>query len=250
MEVPVKDVSGVKDVNGVKHVNGVKGRNGVEVQSDLVEITGPLLYARSRHPVSKRIIDLVGALLGMIVVLPLGLLVALMIKLDSRGPALFCQTRMGRHGRPFKMLKFRTMYLDAEERLDDLLHANPALRAEYETYHKLQNDPRVTWIGRLLRKFSLDELPQLWNVIRGEMSLVGPRPYLPRERHKMNGAERVILNVTPGLTGYWQVHARNGVCFQERLEMDIHYIQVRSMWMDLTLMARTVSVVLHGKDAC
>ncbi len=244
MEVPVKDISDVKRLNEVKRLNGV--RNG----SDLVEITGPLVHTRSRQTLSKRVIDLVGAFLGILVTLPLGVLIALLIKLDSRGPALFTQIRMGRHGRCFKMLKFRTMYLDAEERLDDLLHANPALRAEYETYHKLQNDPRVTWIGRLLRKFSLDELPQLWNILRGEMSLVGPRPYLPRERHKMNGTERVILNLTPGLTGFWQVYARNGVCFQERIEMDIHYIRVRSMSMDLLLMARTVGVVLHGKDAC
>ena len=241
MEVPVKDVSEVKGLNDVK------GRNGAKNGHNHMATTRPLVHAPAR---SKRLIDILGALLGIVMTLPLGVLIALLIKLDSRGPALFTQIRMGRHGRSFKMLKFRTMYLDAEERLDDLLQANSALRAEYETYHKLQNDPRVTWIGRLLRKFSLDELPQLWNVLKGEMSLVGPRPYLPRERHKMKGTEHVILNVTPGLTGYWQVHARNGVCFQERLEMDIHYIRVRSMSMDLLLMARTIGVVLHGKDAC
>ena len=217
---------------------------------EVVEFKLARPHARPAGSVSKRALDVFGATLGLLVVFPLALLIALVIKLNSRGPVLFMQTRMGRHGRCFKMVKFRTMYLDAEARLDELLQANPALQAEYETYHKLQNDPRVTWIGRLLRKFSLDELPQLWNVLKGEMSLVGPRPYLPRERHKMNGSERIILNVTPGLTGFWQVYARNGVCFQERIKMDIHYIRVRSMTMDCHLIIRTVGVVLNGKDAC
>lgn len=217
--------------------------------SDVVKFKVPRPYGHSMGNVSKRVLDVVGAVLGMVAVLPLALLIALLIKLSSRGPVLFTQRRMGRHGRCFKMLKFRTMHLDAEVRLEALLQANPALQAEYQTYHKLQNDPRVTWIGRLLRRFSLDELPQLWNVFRGEMSLVGPRPYLPRERPLMNGTERVILNVTPGLTGFWQVYARNSVCFQERIKMDVHYIRVRSMTMDCHLIVRTVGVVLNGKGA-
>ncbi len=217
---------------------------------EVVDFKLPRTYVSPLGTLSKRVLDVVGALVGIVLVLPVGLCIGLMIKLNSRGPVLFTQTRLGRHGRCFKMIKFRTMHLNAEDRLSDLLQANPALRAEYETYHKLQNDPRVTWVGRLLRKFSLDELPQLWNILKGEMSLVGPRPYLPRERHKMNGSERLILNVTPGLTGYWQVYARNGVCFKERVKMDVHYIHNRSSSMDLHLMARTVSVVLNGKDAC
>ncbi|MFQ5570588.1 MAG: sugar transferase [Rhodothermales bacterium] len=199
---------------------------------------------------TKRVLDFTGAFISIMLFFPLGLLIALLIKLDSRGPVLFIQERMGQHGQGFKMLKFRTMYVDAEERLSELLHANPRLWREYETYHKLQHDPRVTWVGRLLRKYSLDEFPQFWNVLKGEMSLVGPRPYLPRERQKMDGAERIILKVPPGLTGFWQVHARNGVCFQDRLEMDIRYIQIRSMWLDILLMCRTFVVILRGKDAC
>ncbi len=216
---------------------------------EVVDFKVPRPYARSVGNLSKRVLDVIGAVLGIVAVLPLALLIALLIKLNSRGPVLFTQVRMGRHGRCFKMLKFRTMHLDAEARLEALLRANPALQAEYQTYHKLQNDPRVTWVGRLLRRFSLDELPQLWNVLRGEMSLVGPRPYLPRERPLMNGSERVILNVTPGLTGFWQVYARNSVCFQERIKMDVHYIRVRSMTMDCHLIVRTVGVVINGKGA-
>lgn len=218
--------------------------------SEVVEFKLPRAYTSSARALSKRALDVLGAAAGLLLALPLGLLIALLIKLDSRGPVLFMQTRMGRHGRYFKMVKFRTMHIDAEDRLGELLRANPVLKKEYETYHKIQDDPRMTRLGQLLRKYSLDELPQLWNILKGEMSLVGPRPYLPRERHKMNGAERVILNVTPGLTGFWQVYARNGVCFQERIKMDVHYIRIRSIRMDTHLLLRTVSVVLNGKDAC
>ena len=199
---------------------------------------------------SKRLLDVLGALCGLIVSLPLTLVIALAIKLDSPGPVLFTQTRLGRGGRAFRLIKFRTMYVDAEARLAELLRADAGLRLEYETFHKLQADPRVTWVGRLLRRYSLDELPQFVNVLRGEMSLVGPRPYLPRERRKMNGSERHILSVMPGLTGYWQVHARNGVAFEERVEMDLHYVHARSFRLDVDLLRRTVMVVLRGKHAC
>jgi len=225
MEVPLKDVS------------------------EVIEFKLPRAYVGSSGTRSKRLLDITGALLAAVLALPLGLLIVILIKLDSRGAVLFTQPRMGRHGRCFKMVKFRTMHLNAEAHLDAILHANPALKEEYETYHKLQQDPRVTRIGRLLRKYSLDELPQLWNILKGDMSLVGPRPYLPEERPRMNGAEREILNVTPGLTGFWQVYARNGVCFQERVHMDIYYIRIRSIWMDVLLLFRTIGVVLNGKDA-
>ncbi len=197
----------------------------------------------------KRVLDVAGAVVGLMLSFPLCLLIALLIKLDSSGPVLFTQTRMGRNSRCFKMLKFRTMYVDAEARLHTLLATNPALRAEYETYHKLQNDPRVTRVGRWLRKLSLDELPQLVNILQGQMSLVGPRPYLPTERHKMRGADRRILVVRPGLTGFWQVFARNRVGFQERIQMDLHYLRVQSLRMDLHLLWRTVGVVLRSRDA-
>jgi lipopolysaccharide/colanic/teichoic acid biosynthesis glycosyltransferase len=216
--------------------------------NELVELPLPQASPGAGISWSRRALDVAIAAVSLLLMLPVCLLIALLIKLDSRGPVLFTQTRMGRDGRCFKMIKFRSMHVNADEHLKEILAADPALRMEYETYHKLQKDPRVTRVGWLLRRFSLDELPQFWNVFRGEMSLVGPRPYLPHERHKMNGSERVILSVPPGITGYWQVHARNSVCFQDRLVMDLQYMQLRSLWLDLNLLSRTVVVVVRGED--
>jgi Undecaprenyl-phosphate galactose phosphotransferase WbaP len=197
----------------------------------------------------KRIVDIVVAGVGGLLISPLLLLIALLIKLDSPGPVFYFQDRLGKDGRRFKVVKFRTMYGDGEEVLAKLLAKNPELRAEYELNHKLRNDPRVTRLGRILRTFSLDELPQLWNVLKGEMSLVGPRAYLPRELPKMSGAEKLILKVLPGITGIWQVSGRNNVTFQDRLSMDIYYVRNWSIWLDLYILARTIWVVLTRKGA-
>src|SRR5262249_6467760 len=153
--------------------------------------------------------------------------------LDSRGSAFYRQDRLGRDGKRFRAMKFRTMYGDGEQRLKEVLDADPKLRAEYEEFHKLNDDPRVTRIGRVLRKYRLDELPQLWNVPLGEMSLVGPRPYLEREIPDMNQQEGIILRAMPGMTGMWQVSDRNATGFQERMKMDVHYVRNWSVWLDL-----------------
>ena len=159
-------------------------------------------------------------------------------------PVLYRQMRLGRDGRQFAAAKFRTMYGDGEARLKAILEANPKLAREYEEFHKLARDPRVTRIGRILRKYSLDELPQLLNVIAGEMSLVGPRPYLEREVKDMDGQEVVILRAVPGMTGMWQVSDRNSTGFAERLKMDVHYVRNWSPWLDIYLLARTFEVVI------
>jgi len=197
----------------------------------------------------KRAVDLSLTLLGGLLTLPLFLLVAIWIKLDSPGPVFYLQERLGKGGRRFMAIKFRTMYQNAEERLHQLLEQDPALREEYELFHKLKDDPRVTRAGRLLRKLSLDELPQLWNVLKGEMSLVGPRAYLPRELPAMVGTERIILRVLPGVTGLWQVSGRSEISFRGRLEIDIYYVRNWSIWLDLYILARTVWVVLFGRGA-
>ena len=198
---------------------------------------------------AKRILDLIGASIGLLVLAPLFLMLAVAIKLGSPGPVFFRQERLGRNGRIFHVIKFRSMYVDAEERLQEILDTDPERCAEYNVFHKLRDDPRVTAAGRLIRRYSLDELPQLWNVLRGEMSLVGPRAYLPRELPKMMGMERTVLQNPPGLTGLWQVSGRNALSFEERVRLDVHYMQNWSFWLDHYILIKTIPVVLTGDGA-
>jgi Undecaprenyl-phosphate galactose phosphotransferase WbaP len=198
----------------------------------------------------KRVFDLVTTVAVAALVSPLILVLALLVYLESRGGSVFFQDRrMGQDGRLFSCVKFRTMMPEAEELLQRLLEEDAELREEYIKYHKLRNDPRVTRIGRFLRKTSLDELPQLWNVLRGEMSLVGPRPYLPRESEEIGKTQNEILRVPPGITGLWQVSGRNHTSFSERVEMDAYYVRDWSIWLDLVLLARTGKIALFGRGA-
>ena len=197
----------------------------------------------------KRAVDIVGALIGLLLLSPLLAGIALWIRLDAPGAVFYRQERMGREGRIVTILKFRTMYEDADQKLAEILEQDPTLRREYEQYHKLQNDPRVTRIGRFLRRYSLDELPQILNVLRGDMSLVGPRAYMPSELEKMNGLARAVLQCPPGMTGLWQVSGRNRLSFSDRVNLDVHYIQNWSLWLDLYLLVRTGPVVFSGDGA-
>jgi Undecaprenyl-phosphate galactose phosphotransferase WbaP len=197
----------------------------------------------------KRFADVCGAALGLLVTAPLIAAIAALIKLDAPGPVFFRQERMGLGGRCFEVLKFRTMHTDAEAKLQAILDADPERRAQYEQYHKLDDDPRVTRIGAWLRRFSLDELPQLWNVLWGDMSLVGPRAYMPGELPKMNGLSRPVLQCPPGLTGLWQVSGRNNLDFSTRVDLDVHYMQNWTVWLDIYIALRTLPVVLTGEGA-
>jgi lipopolysaccharide/colanic/teichoic acid biosynthesis glycosyltransferase len=215
----------------------IAGVVGVEVRRQLL-LPGPRF--------AKRLMDLALAGVGGIFILPIIAALAILVRLDSKGGALYPQKRLGRDGVPFTALKFRTMHGDGEARLKAVLEADPKLRAEYEEFHKLAFDPRITRVGRVLRKYSLDELPQLWNVIRGDMSLVGPRPYLERELSDMKEHHHLILRSMPGLTGLWQVSDRNATSFAERLKMDVQYVRNWSPWLDLYVLARTFGVVIGG----
>ncbi len=210
---------------------------GVEVRQQLL-LPGPRL--------AKRIMDVALTCLGGIFVLPFLLLIAALIKLDSKGPVFYTQKRLGKDGTYFSAYKFRTMHGDGEARLKAILDADPALRAEYDIYHKLRKDPRVTRIGRILRKFSLDEFPQLLNVIKGDMSLVGPRPYIERELTEMSGQEKIILRAPPGMTGMWQVSDRNATSFAQRVQIDVYYVRNWSPWLDIHILAKTFGVVVKG----
>lgn len=197
----------------------------------------------------KRVFDASAALVVLAALLPFALLAAAFIKLDSRGPVFYRQHRLGQGGRIFHVFKFRSMYVGADKRLQEVLENDASARAEYERYQKLDDDPRVTPVGRYLRRTSLDELPQLLNVLRGEMSLVGPRAYLPSERPKMKDKDHVILRSLPGITGIWQVSGRSDLSFETRVDLDANYVRNWSLSFDLYLLARTVPVVLLGKGA-
>lgn len=206
--------------------------------------------ARSKKAlILKRTFDIIGSLVAMVVFAPLWFTIAVLIKLDSPGPVFYRQIRMTRGGRCFRLLKFRSMHVDADERLHDILNNDALLKREYERFHKLRQDPRVTRVGKLLRRYSLDELPQFWNVLFGDLSLVGPRAYMPSELSKMDGYDRVISQSRPGLTGLWQVSGRNDLSFEERIKMDVHYIHNWTLWLDLYLLARTAPVVMTGEGA-
>lgn len=216
------------------------GLLGLEVQEKLLK--------RSSQ-IQKRIFDIILASFLMLALSPLFVLLALLIKIDSKGKIFFKQERMGKNNSRFQIIKFRTMFEDAEHKLNDLLTENEDFRSEYEVYHKLRTDPRLTRIGKFLRKFSLDELPQFINVLKGDMSLIGPRAYLPWEKVKMNGYEEIILSVKPGISGLWQVTDRNESSFEERNETDVYYIRNWSMFLDIYIVARTISVVVLGRGA-
>ena len=174
----------------------------------------------------KQLFDMIVGVVLCVPLLPLLLVIAILVKLDSDGPALHIAKRIGKNGTLFSCYKFRTMYQNADEILQRYFKENPQYREEWETYAKLKsNDPRVTRVGRWLRKYSLDELPQLINVLKGEMSLVGPRPYLPREREKIGPYLSVISMTVPGITGLWQVSGRNEIAFNGRLQMDAWYVR-------------------------
>ncbi|MBM3294295.1 MAG: undecaprenyl-phosphate galactose phosphotransferase WbaP [Candidatus Aminicenantes bacterium] len=190
------------------------------------------------------------ALVAFLLLLPVFLVIAAAVKLTSPGPAFFVQERFGRRGRTIEIIKFRTMHLDAGRRLEDHLKADPAARAEWETYKKLKTfDPRVTRVGRFLRRHSLDELPQMVNVIRGDMSLVGPRPYLREELQELKQVKSILFQVKPGITGLWQTSGRSDVPFAERLRLDEQYIRNWSLWTDIVILLKTVRVTLLGRGA-
>lgn len=214
-------------------------------QKSSVVIKGEL-NSRSVLFMFKRVIDIFGSLIGLTLLSPLFLVVAILMKKDEpHGPIFFSQTRIGKSGKPFKMYKFRSMCVDAEDKLSELLEQNEVEGAMF----KMKEDPRITKVGKVIRKFSIDELPQLWNVLIGEMSLVGPRPPLVREVAVYAEYDKQRLLVKPGCTGLWQVSGRNEVGFDEMVELDLSYIRSMSIKNDLIIMVKTVGVMFKPNGA-
>lgn len=207
----------------------------------------PLLLGRLRGV--KGFFDVILAAALALIALPLGTLIALAIVLDSRGPVFFRQTRLGLGRRPFHLWKFRTMIVASDGAFQEYLDRNPGLAREWRLTHKLRSDPRITRVGRFLRKASLDELPQLWNVLRGDMSMVGPRPIVPEEIVKYGPAFALYSQVSPGLTGLWQVSGRNDIPYHRRVELDSRYIRNWTPWLDGRILLQTLGVLLRGYGA-
>jgi Undecaprenyl-phosphate galactose phosphotransferase WbaP len=212
-----------------------------------LQVGNNLLHLSSR--IAKRTIDLICATFLLIFLFPLLAVISLLVLMESGFPILYLQKRLGYEGRTFHIWKFRTMVKNSSEVLKMYLETNPDLRLEWECDQKLREDPRITHIGKFLRKSSLDELPQLWNVLRGDMSLVGPRPIVDNEISKYDEAYFLYQKVTPGLTGLWQVSGRNKTSYEERVAFDTYYVRNWSVWMDFYLLAKTVGVVLTGDGA-
>lgn len=215
---------------------------------------GPLAAAfecQIKHIPVKRGFDILFSLCALFIGLPIFCLIALLIRLTSPGKVIYSHSRIGRGGKAFPCYKFRTMYPDADQRLKDLLASDPKLKAEWENSFKLKQDPRVTPIGSFLRKTSLDELPQFWNVLKGDLSVVGPRPVVKEEVNKYLGLKAPkILSIRPGLTGPWQVSGRSDISsYQKRVELDEHYVDNHSFTLDLKLIAKTIPAMLFSKGA-
>ena len=208
------------------------------------------MKAKSISKIMKRIIDILAGIVGMIILIPLMLIIKIGNIFTKDSASIFCiQNRIGKDGKIYKMYKFTTMIVGAEEELEKLLIENEEIRNEYELNKKIKDDPRVTKIGKFLRKTSLDEFPQFINILKGEMSLVGPRPYLKREKKDIGQDYYKIIEMTPGLTGLWQVSGRSNITFEERVKLDIEYYKKNSFFGDMKILLKTITAVLNKKGA-
>ena len=199
----------------------------------------------------KRIVGIIAGIVGVIILIPTTIIlyIARIILKENNGPLFYTQLRVGKNGREFVLYKYRSMCMDADDKLYEYLEQNPKAKEEYQKYKKLQNDPRVTKLGKFIRKTSIDELPQLINVLKGDMNLVGPRPYLHKEIKDMGDKYYKIISVKPGLTGYWQVNGRSNTDFEKRLQMDCDYIDTRNLWSDFKFLLKTFLIIFKKDGA-
>jgi lipopolysaccharide/colanic/teichoic acid biosynthesis glycosyltransferase len=219
------------------------------IQQSSTQTIGLERDRKALFPIAKRSLDIIGAGIGLVLLSPFFLIVALLVRADG-GPAFFAHQRVGRGGKLFGCLKFRSMVVDSQSRLEALLANDPTARAEWEATRKLKNDPRITPIGRFLRSTSLDELPQLINVLHGEMSLVGPRPVQEAEIDRYYGASAAhYMAVRPGITGLWQVSGRSETSYESRVALDVAYVSRPSLLADLSILLRTPVAVLSRRGA-
>ena len=243
-----------KKINVIKYLPQVNGL--VTFDTKVEDFDGILMISNSRDVnqigsyILKRLMDICAGLCGILILIPLTVFVFVKNRKEGdKGPIFFTQNRIGKDGKEFKMYKYRTMVLGADKILEELMEKDPAIREEYTVNKKLANDPRITSAGKFLREKSLDEFPQFINVLLGQMSLIGPRPYLPREKEDMGQYYDDVVACKPGITGMWQSHGRSDVDFDHRLVLDEYYFRNWSFWLDVTLLFKTVKQVLYGRGA-
>lgn len=200
---------------------------------------------------TKRIIDIIGSIIGILILIPTTLIIYLARKVlkEDKGPLFYEQLRYGKNGKVFRLYKFRSMCIGADKKLKEYLENNDEAREEFEKTHKLQNDPRITKIGNFLRKSSLDELPQMINILNGDMSFVGPRPVVEKEVEEYGTNKDKFLSVRPGLTGYWQVNGRSNTTYEERMKMELYYVDNCSLWLDIKIFFKTFITVFKKEGA-
>lgn len=241
-------------VNVIKYLPQVNGL--VTFDTKVEDFDGILMISNSRGVnhlgsyILKRCMDICAGLCGMLILIPLTIFVFIKNRSEGdKGPIFFTQNRIGKNGKEFKMYKYRSMVMNADKILEDLMEKDPAICEEYTKNKKLANDPRITSAGKFLREKSLDEFPQFINVLLGQMSLIGPRPYLPREKEDMGQYYEDVVACKPGITGMWQSHGRSDIDFEHRLVLDEYYYRNWSFWLDVTLLCKTVKQVLYGRGA-
>lgn len=222
------------------------------IDNDVISIPNePITISTNKsNGVIKRIIDIIGGVLGTLLLIPLTLVIYIAnLIVNDKGPIFYRQKRIGKDGKVFTMYKYRSMIVNADKKLNKYLRENEEAKKEYEKYKKLKKDPRITKVGNFLRKTSLDEFPQFINVLNGEMSLVGPRPYLRREKKDMGRNYKTIISVKPGITGYWQVNGRSEKNFEERTSMDVAYVHDKNLWFDIKIIIKTVLKIFKKEGA-
>jgi len=235
------------NLNKIVDITTINDVNDIEIREE--QIQDNVVTAKHYYLIIKRLCDLFLSFIGLVFLSPIFLIVAILIKIDSKGPAFFIQERIGKNGELFKLYKFRSMILNADEILFKILKEDEVLREEYRINKKLRDDPRMTRVGLFLRKTSLDELPQLLNVFLGNMSFIGPRPYLPREINDMGEYYFYIIKCKPGLSGLWQVSGRNNLTFENRLKIDEEYYYARGLGKDAKIFFDTAKFVVRKEGA-
>lgn len=248
--------------NGIaeKPANDINGNLAIDIKEDIlfdyptgVEKVKKEIKTNKKilYRVTKRLIDIIGAVIGIILLIPTTLFIYIARKIlkEEQGPLFYEQLRYGKNGKIFRLYKFRSMCMNADQKLKEYLDNNENARNEFEKTHKLQKDPRITKLGNFLRKTSLDELPQMVNILKGDMSFVGPRPVVSEEVEEYGENKEKFLSVTPGLTGYWQVNGRSNTTYKERMFMELYYVENCSLWLDIKIFFKTFITVFKKEGA-